>query len=93
MAFATAGTCERGARRACLYGSGGQGGSSFPSPTSRTSADKRCCREMSSCAEARFYLEGCGLTRLDGDGAGVPGLDPVSWTPVVSYQLCLRYVR
>jgi hypothetical protein len=27
---------------------------------------------MSSCAEARFPLQSCGLTRLDGDGDGVP---------------------
>jgi len=33
---------------------------------------KRYCREMTSCAEARFYLEECGLTRLDGDADGVP---------------------
>src|SRR5262245_57401377 len=33
---------------------------------------KRYCREMSSCTEARFYLERCGLKRLDGDGDGVP---------------------
>lgn len=33
---------------------------------------KRYCREMASCEEARFYLEQCGLTRLDGDGDGVP---------------------
>ena len=32
---------------------------------------KRYCREMSSCAEARFHLEQCGLTRLDRDGDGV----------------------
>jgi hypothetical protein len=30
------------------------------------------CREMASCAEARAYLEQCGLKRLDGDGDGVP---------------------
>jgi hypothetical protein len=40
-------------------------------------ADFRCgaksyCREMAGCAEARFYLERCGLTCLDGDGDGVP---------------------
>jgi len=34
-------------------------------------ASKRHCGEMSSCAEARFYLEQCGLTRLDRDGDGV----------------------
>ena len=33
---------------------------------------KRVCREMASCAEARFYLEQCGVTRLDGDSDGVP---------------------
>lgn len=33
---------------------------------------KRYCREMRSCAEARFYLAECGLRRLDGDGDGVP---------------------
>jgi len=29
------------------------------------------CRETTSREEARFYLERCGLTRLDGDGDGV----------------------
>jgi endonuclease YncB( thermonuclease family) len=33
---------------------------------------KRYCREMGSCEEARFYLERCGLSRLDGDGDGMP---------------------
>lgn len=33
---------------------------------------KRYCREMGSCAEAKFYLHKCGLSRLDGDGDGVP---------------------
>lgn len=33
---------------------------------------KRYCREMSSCDEAKFYLRNCGLSRLDGDGDGVP---------------------
>lgn len=33
---------------------------------------KTYCREMESCAEARFYLERCGLTRIDGDGDGRP---------------------
>lgn len=34
--------------------------------------DKTYCREMNSCKEARFYLETCGLARLDGDRDGVP---------------------
>jgi hypothetical protein len=33
---------------------------------------KRNCREMTSGAEAPFLFEECGLTRLDGDGDGVP---------------------
>ena len=33
---------------------------------------KTYCREMVSCDEARFHLRQCGLTRLDGDGDGVP---------------------
>lgn len=27
---------------------------------------------MTSCAEARFYLNECGLSRLDGDQDGTP---------------------
>jgi len=33
---------------------------------------KRYCREMTSCAGARFYWSQCGLTRLDGDHDGIP---------------------
>lgn len=33
---------------------------------------KRYCKEMSSCAEAQHYLNVCGLSRIDGDGDGVP---------------------
>lgn len=33
---------------------------------------KRTCGEMDSCAEANFYLDQCGVSRLDGDGDGVP---------------------
>ena len=33
---------------------------------------KRYCKEMASCEEAKFYLTQCGLSRLDGDGDGVP---------------------
>jgi endonuclease YncB( thermonuclease family) len=34
--------------------------------------DKTYCREMASCAEAIFYLEHCGATKLDGNGDGRP---------------------
>jgi endonuclease YncB( thermonuclease family) len=37
-----------------------------------TCGTKTYCREMRSCDEARFFLSQCGLTRLDGDGDGVP---------------------
>lgn len=33
---------------------------------------KRYCREMTSCAEAKHYLNVCGVSRLDRDGDGVP---------------------
>lgn len=34
--------------------------------------DKHTCGEMTSCDEARFHQEKCGVTRLDGDGDGTP---------------------
>ena len=34
--------------------------------------EKRYCKEMSSCAEAKFHLSSCGLTKLDGDGDATP---------------------
>lgn len=37
-----------------------------------TCGDKRYCKDMTSCEEAKFYLTQCGLTRMDGDGDGVP---------------------
>lgn len=33
---------------------------------------KRYCKQMNSCEEARFYLNQCGLKRLDRDNDGVP---------------------
>lgn len=37
-----------------------------------TCGAKTTCGEMTSCEEARFYLTQCGVTRLDGDGDGIP---------------------
>ena len=37
-----------------------------------TCGSKTYCREMTSCEEAMFYLQQCGLNRLDGDGDGIP---------------------
>lgn len=33
---------------------------------------KRYCAQMTSCEEARFYLQNCGLLSLDGNGDGIP---------------------
>lgn len=33
---------------------------------------KRFCKEMTDCAEARYHLTACGLANLDRDGDGVP---------------------
>jgi len=33
---------------------------------------KRYCREMTSCEEAKFYLDQCGVGSLDGNKDGVP---------------------
>ena len=37
-----------------------------------TCGSKLYCKDMTSCAEAKFYLEECGLNRLDGNNDGVP---------------------
>ncbi|MBD9361767.1 thermonuclease family protein [Methylomonas fluvii] len=37
-----------------------------------TCATKQTCRQMTSCEEARFYLNSCGLSSLDGNHDGVP---------------------
>lgn len=42
------------------------GGSSF------RCEGKRYCRQMSSCAEAQFYLRQCGVSSLDGNNDGQP---------------------
>ena len=53
------------------------GGSSATSGNSGSSggftcAGKTTCGQMVSCAEAQFYLNSCGVSRLDGDKDGVP---------------------
>lgn len=32
--------------------------------------EKRFCKEMANCAEARYFLNFCGVKQLDGDGDG-----------------------
>lgn len=46
-----------------------------PAPSNnstRRCGEKRFCKEMWDCAEARFYLNKCGVKTLDGDGDGRP---------------------
>ena len=48
-----------------------------PSPARSAKASRRCgekrfCKEMLDCAEARYFLTTCGLRQLDGDGDGTP---------------------
>ena len=37
-----------------------------------TCGTKTTCRQMTSCDEAKHYLNDCGMSRLDKDGDGVP---------------------
>lgn len=37
-----------------------------------TCAGKKSCKQMLSCAEAKFYLSRCGVKSLDGNRDGVP---------------------
>lgn len=46
-----------------------------PKPENQTKyvcGTKRYCKQMVSCEEAYFYLQECGLQRLDGDRDGIP---------------------
>lgn len=45
-----------------------------PQPKQRDAqcGSKRYCKQMSNCAEAKFYLNQCGLDRLDRDRDGIP---------------------
>ena len=37
-----------------------------------TCGSKRYCKQMTNCEEAKFYLNECGLSSLDGNNDGVP---------------------
>jgi hypothetical protein len=42
-------------------------------PTSAFKCDgRKYCSQMSSCAEAKFFLANCPGTKMDGDGDGIP---------------------
>jgi cold shock CspA family protein len=41
-------------------------------PGFRCESEKSSCARMSSCAEAFFHQEQCGVSVMDGDGDGIP---------------------
>ena len=46
---------------------------SISKPPSNFSCDGRThCSDMTSCAEAKFFIQNCPNTKMDGDGDGVP---------------------
>ncbi len=50
-------------------------GTTTVTPTSNASytcGTKTYCSEMTTCEEAKYYLNSCGLSRLDGDKDGTP---------------------
>jgi endonuclease G len=51
-------------------GTGATGGSS--GPTYGACGTKNYCSQMTSCAEARYFLNTCGVRTMDGDGDGTP---------------------
>lgn len=57
------------ARSGFVEGSAGGGSAGG---TGYSCSARKACSQMASCAEARFQLEQCGNTRLDGNGDGVP---------------------
>lgn len=50
----------------------GQGLSAGSDPSSFECGERQYCREMRSCEEARFHLERCAVSTIDGDGDGEP---------------------
>lgn len=44
----------------------------IPKSSGASCGSKTTCGQMNNCAEARHYLNVCGLSRLDRDGDGVP---------------------
>lgn len=50
-----------------------RGTSSTKSPSKQyTCSGKEHCSQMTSCAEAKFYIRNCPNTKMDGDGDGIP---------------------
>ena len=52
-------------------------GAPSPMPQSRTASPFKCdgrtyCSQMTSCAEATFFLKNCPGTKMDGNNDGIP---------------------
>lgn len=74
---------ESGVRMACSLPSGvtvspaifyspDETESSLPPVSDLSCGSKTTCSAMTSCSEAEFYLNSCGITRLDSDQDGTP---------------------
>jgi hypothetical protein len=50
----------------------GRGSETIKSSTHYSCDGRIRCSQMTSCAEAKFFLEHCPGTKMDGDGDGVP---------------------
>lgn len=50
----------------------GQPGDKSEAPSGAQCGAKSTCGQMTSCAEARHYLDDCGLSKLDRDHDGIP---------------------
>lgn len=48
-------------------------GSAGPAPADAFRCDGRVhCSQMQSCGEAKYFLQNCPGTKMDGDGDGIP---------------------
>jgi hypothetical protein len=52
-------------------------GTAAPIPQSQTASSFKCdgriyCSQMTSCAEATFFLKNCPGTKMDGNNDGIP---------------------
>ncbi|MBE8996499.1 excalibur calcium-binding domain-containing protein [Microcystis aeruginosa] len=60
-----------------------------PSPSPQFRCDGRThCSQMTSCAEATFFLRNCPNVKMDGDGDGVPCES--QWCGKKSSEKCLK---
>jgi cold shock CspA family protein len=48
------------------------GGKQYSEPTAFNCDGRTHCSQMTSCAEAKFFLKNCPGTKMDGDNDGVP---------------------